>query len=122
MAKNEQPIIFTTPEFAEQGKNLAEQTGGEFGNDFLQNERFRDDWTHGHIRDVTRSVQDRHVLWLSDFSRPENFFQNMAIPAAMAAYGARILHVICPFFPVGTMERVEKEGDIVTAIIMMRFF
>lgn len=120
--KNEQPIIFTSPQFAEQGSELAVQANAEFGNGYLQNERFKDGWTNGHIRDVVQSVQDRHVFWLGDYSRPENFFQNIAIPSALAAYGAKILHIICPFFPVGTMERVEKEGDMVTAIIMMRLF
>lgn len=122
MLKNEQPIIFTTPEFAQQWSDLAEQTGAEFGNQNMRYERFPDGTPDVNISSLKYVVQGRIVYWLGDFSSDAEFVRQYSTLGGMARNGAQSLEILCPYFAYGTMERKVDEGDIVTAKAVMRLF
>ncbi len=103
------PIIFTTPEFAQQGQDLAQQSGAEFGNKNMRYQKFPDgtpDVNMSSLRDV---VQGRTVYWLGDFSKDNEVFRQYATLGAITRNGARALEIICPYFAYGTMERKVNE-------------
>ena len=63
-------------------------------------------------------VRDRHVAFLASFHSEVIFEQS---PSSLAAQDVRgVATLILPFFPTGTSERVEREGEIATAVTLAR--
>jgi phosphoribosylpyrophosphate synthetase len=76
---------------------------------------FADEWPNVSFQDVEHQIEDKEVYYLADMSKPELVFENVAIFQALTRYFAKKVHVILPFYPVGTMERVSVEGEVATA-------
>ena len=55
------------------------------------------------------------VIYLASFHSPDVIFEQLSIIYAIPRYLARSFTVILPYFPTGTMERVDTEGQIATA-------
>lgn len=83
--------------------------------------KFPDGWPDVFIHDVER-IRGADVMFLASFHRPEDIFEQWGVMCALARYGARSLTVILPFFPVGTMERVDVPGQLATAKTLARMF
>jgi len=60
-------------------------------------------------------IRGRHVLFLADFFRPADIFAQLSVLFALPRYCCTSLTVVLPYFPTGTMERVDTEGQIATA-------
>jgi len=54
-------------------------------------------------------------VFLADFLNLAEIFQQLAIIYALPRYYVRSLTIVLAYFPTGTMERVEEEGQIATA-------
>jgi len=54
------------------------------------------------------------------FLRPENIFEQLAVIYALPRYYIRSMTLILPYFPTGTMERIDEEGQIATAMTLAR--
>lgn len=76
---------------------------------------FADGWPNIIIDDVKTKVEHKDVTYIADFSRPEYLFHNYALIRALVDYYADKVRVIVPYFPVGTMERISKKGEVATA-------
>jgi phosphoribosylpyrophosphate synthetase len=55
------------------------------------------------------------VIFLASFHDPRVVFEQLSLIYALPRYLVRSFRLILPFFPTGTMERVDKEGQVVTA-------
>jgi len=82
--------------------------------------QFKDGWPNIFIEDVEKSVSNKTVFYISDISTPAKFFENIAVIQALVDYYAAKVHVIVPYFPVGTMERIDEEWQVATAKTMAR--
>jgi len=71
------------------------------------------------IPDVHR-LPTKHVLLIVNFRRKDIMLDQLAVIYALPRYGCRSLTVILPFFPTGTMERIDQEGEVATAHTMSR--
>lgn len=82
---------------------------------------FADGWPKLRIENV-ESIRDQDVVYIASFHSPAVLFENMAVIYALPRYQCRTLSVILPYYPVGTMERVDegRSGDIATAMTMAR--
>lgn len=60
------------------------------------------------------------VMFLASFDTPYEVFRQLAVIYALPRYGAKSLRVFLPYFPTGTMERVQREGTIATAMTLAR--
>jgi phosphoribosylpyrophosphate synthetase len=60
------------------------------------------------------------VLFLASFHTPDVVFEQLSALYALARYGARSLRVVVPFFATGTMERVDRVGEVATAATLAR--
>ncbi len=67
------------------------------------------------IHDVKEAVEHQDVTYIADFSEPKNFFSNYAMIRSLVDYYADKVRIIVPYFPVGTMERISKKGEVATA-------
>ncbi len=76
--------------------------------------RFPDTFPNSFIHDVA-SLQDAHVSFLACFDTPDTIFEQISMMYALAALRPRSLRFLLPYFPTGTMERVDHEGQVATA-------
>ena len=65
-------------------------------------------------------LRNQPVFFLADFDAPKEIFKQLAVIYELPRLSIRSLCVILPFYPTGTMERVEKEGQIATASTLAR--
>jgi len=60
------------------------------------------------------------VIFLASFDTPATIFNQLSVIYALPRYLAKSLKVILPYYPTGTMERVETQGQIATAMTLAR--
>jgi phosphoribosylpyrophosphate synthetase len=71
------------------------------------------------VRDAPR-MRDRHVAFLASFHSPGVIFEQLSIIYALPKMFVASFTLVLPFFPTGTAERVEFEGEIATAFTLAR--
>ncbi|XP_078584330.1 uncharacterized protein LOC144866665 isoform X2 [Branchiostoma floridae x Branchiostoma japonicum] len=76
--------------------------------------KFPDGFPNLFIDNVKECVS-RDVVFLASFHSPDVIFEQLSVLYAVPKYLARSFTVILPYFPTGTMERVDTEGQIATA-------
>lgn len=86
----------------------------------IQWESFEDDWPNLFIENVKENCAGRNVIFLGSFHSPAVVFEQLSIVYNIPRYLARSFTFILPYFPTGTMERVDKEGQIATAKTLAR--
>lgn len=67
-----------------------------------------------------KAVENKHVWFFASFDNPTEIFRQMAVIYALPQYGVRSLKVILPYYPTGTDERIDHEGEIATAVSLAR--
>ena len=82
-------------------------------------ESFRDGFPDLYIENA-RSLRNRHVVFLASLDKPGEIFRQLSVIFEIPRLVARSLTVLLPFFPVGTMERVDREGQVATASTLAR--
>ena len=81
---------------------------------------FPDNWPNLFIEDVKKNCVGRNVIFLGNLQSPQIIFEQLAILYALPKYLSRSVTFILPYFPTGTMERIETEGTIATAATLAR--
>lgn len=77
-------------------------------------DHFRDGWPNIFI-DSVEEIAGRDVIMFASFHSPEVIFEQLSLCYSLPRYLVRSFRLILPFFPTATMERVDKEGQVVTA-------
>jgi phosphoribosylpyrophosphate synthetase len=112
------PLIFHYPTVSAE---IVRQTSEIGDQGVIEWESFPDGWPNllvaGQDEDILRN---RNVVFLASFDNPQAIFEQLAVIYALPRYLINSLHVILPFFPVGTMDRISKKGEIVTAKTLAR--
>ena len=80
---------------------------------------FKDGFPNIFIENVDK-VRNRHVAFLASLHTPSVMFEQYSVMMALPRHGAKSLTVFLPYFPVGTMERASKKGEVVTAAALAR--
>jgi hypothetical protein len=65
-------------------------------------------------------IRNRHVAFLASFHSPTVIFEQISIIYALPRMFVASFTLVLPFFPTGTAERMENEGDIATAFTLSR--
>ncbi|KAI3970445.1 hypothetical protein MKX01_024092 [Papaver californicum] len=74
------------------------------------------------LRSITWSlegIRGQHVF-LASFSSPAVIFEQLSVIYALPKLFISLFTLLLPFFPTGTSERVEEEGDIATTFSLAR--
>lgn len=71
------------------------------------------------MRDATR-IRNRHVSFLASFQSPASIFEQLSIIYQLPRMFVGSFTLVLPYFPTGTAERVEAEGDVATAVTLAR--
>lgn len=85
----------------------------------IQWEAFDDGFPNIRVSDV-HSARNRDVVFLASLDSPGEIFRQLAVIYEIPRYVVRSFKLILPYFPVGTMERVDVEGEIATAATLAR--
>ncbi|KAJ4757380.1 hypothetical protein LUZ62_067755 [Rhynchospora pubera] len=65
-------------------------------------------------------IRGQHVAFLASFSSPQVIFEQLSIIYALPRLFISSFTVVLPFFPTGSYERMEDEGDVATAFTLAR--
>jgi phosphoribosylpyrophosphate synthetase len=65
-------------------------------------------------------LRGQHVAFLACFSSPGVIFEQLSVIYALPRLFAASFTLVLPFFPTGSFERMEEEGDVATAFTMAR--
>eukprot|EP00252_Welwitschia_mirabilis_P010517 TRINITY_DN2382_c0_g1_i4.p1 TRINITY_DN2382_c0_g1~~TRINITY_DN2382_c0_g1_i4.p1 ORF type:complete len:264 (+),score=44.46 TRINITY_DN2382_c0_g1_i4:264-1055(+) len=65
-------------------------------------------------------IRGQHVAFLASFSSPAVIFEQLSIIYALPRMFVSSFTLVLPFFPTGSFERMEEEGDVATAFTLAR--
>lgn len=110
-------IIFAHESSANLAQAVAKLIDAEVGN--ISWKKFGDGWPKLFIEQA-EEIKSRDVVFVANLAKPETLFEQFALIYSLPQHFVRSLRVIIPFYPVGTMERVDTYGDIATAETMAK--
>ncbi|KAL7149149.1 hypothetical protein ABFS83_05G020400 [Erythranthe nasuta] len=67
-----------------------------------------------------QGVRGQHVAFLASFNSPGVIFEQLSVIYALPKLFVSSFTLVLPFFPTGTSERMEDEGDVATAFTLAR--
>ncbi|XP_023736888.1 ribose-phosphate pyrophosphokinase 4 [Lactuca sativa] len=67
-----------------------------------------------------QDIRGQHVSFLASFSSPSVIFEQLSVIFALPRLFVASFTLVLPFFPTGSFERMEEEGDVATAFTMAR--
>ncbi|KAK6922268.1 Ribose-phosphate pyrophosphokinase, N-terminal domain [Dillenia turbinata] len=67
-----------------------------------------------------QGIRGQHVAFLASFSSPGVIFEQLSVIYALPKLFVSSFTLVLPFFPTGTSERMEEEGDVATAFTLAR--
>lgn len=76
--------------------------------------KFPDGTPNIHVVDPEK-LRGRDVVFFFSGISMADLLPQLSVIYALPSYGVKSLKVVIPYYPFGTMERVEREGDIATA-------
>ncbi|CAN6452902.1 unnamed protein product [Victoria cruziana] len=65
-------------------------------------------------------IRGQHVAFLASFSSPAVIFEQLSVIYALPRLFVASFSLVLPFFPTGSFERMEEEGDVATAFTLAR--
>jgi ribose-phosphate pyrophosphokinase len=115
------PVLFYAPEMEDLAKKIVAEEVGESAVELgdIDWRTFPDGFPDLFVNDAY-GVRDRHVAFLASFHSPEVIFEQISIIYSLPKMFVASFTLILPFFPTGTSERVEREGEIATAVTLAR--
>ncbi|KAK9866789.1 hypothetical protein WJX84_009567 [Apatococcus fuscideae] len=81
--------------------------------------QFADGFPNVFIKDAMK-VRNRHVAFLASFQSPATIFEQISIIYQLPRLFVGSFTLVLPYFPTGTAERVEAEGEVATAFTLAR--
>lgn len=67
-----------------------------------------------------QDIRGHHVAFLASFSSPGVIFEQLSVIFALPRLFVASFTLVLPFFPTGSFERMEEEGDVATAFTLAR--
>lgn len=67
-----------------------------------------------------QDLRGNHVAFLASFSHPGAIFEQISVIYNLPRLFSASFTLVLPFFPTGSFERMEEEGDVATAFTMAR--
>ncbi|KAA0034283.1 ribose-phosphate pyrophosphokinase 4-like [Cucumis melo var. makuwa] len=108
--------------FCPETKTLAEKIADESDGIDLRSiswRKFEDGFPNIFIPNA-QGIRGQHVAFLASFSSPSVIFEQLSVIYALPKLFVSSFTLVLPFFPTGTFERMEDEGDVATAFTLAR--
>mmetsp|Transcript_8218 Transcript_8218/g.27007 ORF Transcript_8218/g.27007 Transcript_8218/m.27007 type:complete len:329 (+) Transcript_8218:111-1097(+) len=111
-------ILFYCPDTEDTARKIASENPGiTLGQ--INWKTFADGFPNLLVKDAY-DIRNRHVAFLATFHTPSVIFEQLSVIYAMPRMFVGSFTLVLPFFPTGTAERMEDEGDIATAMTLAR--
>ena len=65
-------------------------------------------------------IRNHHLAFLAAFDTPADIFTQLSAIYEIPRYAVRSFKVVLPYYPTGTMERVDRDGQIATAATLAK--
>ncbi|CAH9126964.1 unnamed protein product [Cuscuta epithymum] len=113
-----QVLLFHCVEMEDLARNVASQSPSIQ----LQSINWRsfDDGFPNLFINNAQNIRGQHVAFLASFSSPAVIFEQLSVIFALPRLFVASFTLVLPFFPTGSFERMEEEGDVATAFTMAR--
>ncbi|KAL2322539.1 hypothetical protein Fmac_026918 [Flemingia macrophylla] len=101
-------------------EDLAHKVALQSPNIILQNIKWRsfaDGFPNLFINNA-KELRGEHVAFLASFSSPAHVFEQLSVIYALSHLFVASFTLVLPFFPTGSFERMEEEGDVPTAVTL----
>ena len=79
-----------------------------------------DDGFPNVIIDRIASVRNHDVAFLASFDTPGDIFHQLSAIYEIPRYAVKSFKVVLPYYPTGTMERVDRDGQVATAATLAK--
>ncbi|KAL4529535.1 hypothetical protein Ndes2526B_g04343 [Nannochloris sp. 'desiccata'] len=112
-------LLFYYPECEGLARRIADVSNGNVELAEITWKRFADGFPNLYVRDAIR-IRNRHVAFLASFHDPGVIFEQISIIYQLPRLFVGSFTLVLPYFPTGTAERVEAEGDVATAFTLAR--
>jgi len=112
-------VLLNCPEMSDVAANILSEKPNHFARGDIQWLRFPDGTPRLQLKDVDM-VRGKDVIFLASLRDTTQLLDQISLIYSLPRYLVKSLIVVLPFFPTGTMERVEHEGDIATAMTLAR--
>ncbi|KAI3925534.1 hypothetical protein MKW92_013437 [Papaver armeniacum] len=105
-----------------ESEDLARKVASESDSIQLQSINWRsfDDGFPNLFINNAQDIRGQHVAFLASFSSPAVIFEQLSVIFALPRLFVASFTLVLPFFPTGSFERMEEEGDVATAFTMAR--
>ncbi|KAF7837440.1 Ribose-phosphate pyrophosphokinase 4 [Senna tora] len=103
-------------------EDLARKVAAQCDHIILQNiswRSFADGFPNIYIQNA-EDLRGQHVAFLASFSSPALVFEQLSVIYALPRLFVASFTLVLPFFPTGSFERMEEEGDVATAFTLAR--
>ncbi|XP_021811700.1 ribose-phosphate pyrophosphokinase 4 isoform X2 [Prunus avium] len=103
-------------------EDLARQVASQSDHITLQTIKWRtfDDGFPNIFINNAQDLRGQHVAFLASFSSQGVIFEQLSVIYALPRLFVASFTLVLPFFPTGSFERMEEEGDVATAFTMAR--
>lgn len=68
----------------------------------------------------TDTLRNQDIAFLASFDQPGEIFRQLSAIYEIPRYGVRSFKVVLPYYPTGTMERVDQDGQVATAATLAK--
>eukprot|EP00798_Chlamydomonas_sp_ICE-L_P007354 gene7354-477_t len=118
-SERKQCILFYSPPMEELAQKIVLAGEGSIKLGNMRWKRFADGFPDLFVEDAM-SIRNKHCAFLGSFHDPSCIFEQMSVIYALPRLFVGSFTLVLPFFPTGTLERVETEGDVATAYTLAR--
>lgn len=112
-------LLFYYPDCEPLARRIQEVSGGNVELAAISWRRFNDGFPNLFVKDAI-NIRNRHVAFLASFYDPGVIFEQISIIYQLPRLFVGSFTLVLPYFPTGTAERVEAEGDVATAFTLAR--
>uniref|UniRef100_A0A7S0YMS6 ribose-phosphate diphosphokinase n=1 Tax=Polytomella parva TaxID=51329 RepID=A0A7S0YMS6_9CHLO len=112
-------VLFFSPETEDLAKEIVKNSNGNVILGKIKWGKFSDGFPDLFVDDAI-NIRNKHVAFLGSFHNPSVIFEQISVIYALPRLFVSSFTLVLPFFPTGTMERVENEGDVATAHTLAR--
>lgn len=112
-------VLFYCKETAPLAEKIRDASDGKVELGEISWKSFADGFPNLFVKDATR-IRNRHVAFLASFHNPGTIFEQISVIYQLPRMFCGSFTLVLPYFPTGTAERVEAEGDVATAFTLAR--
>ncbi|XP_041005547.1 ribose-phosphate pyrophosphokinase 4-like isoform X2 [Juglans microcarpa x Juglans regia] len=116
--KNKQVHLFYCPECEDLARNVAAQSNS-ITLQTIKWRNFDDGFPNLYINNA-QDLRGQHVAFLASFSSTGVIFEQLSVTYLLPRLFVASFTLVLPFFPTGSFERMEDEGDVATAFTLSR--